>query len=731
MARNSRSPAADSLCMRKVPGHLRYLGLPLLGACAALAACSSSPEPTDATAPDLAAQLEKDTGTPWTVYVDPRSHEVRFLAPNTPVQLPGGSLEDKARAFFTQYKATLHATGRSDEIKIVSTRTDRGGGTHIRFDHYLAGTTLPVFGAGSTAHFTPDGAVYWLETDFRADLADVSATSTVSKDAATAAALAYVKASCGVIRGESTTTPADLELGIFADPESKAALAYRVLVSAQSAGCVAPAVFVDAKSGVALGMLERAHSAASPQANGSRFYRAGGDATDHKSIDIQPIGTSAAPLFSMTSDSEVPGQRTITFAFNNTVRPITTTDPKSWDESSSAPGAAVDAQFNVRNVLPFLRGFEGPHDAHGKPDRFPLGFDVHVIVHDNTSNKGGNAKADFERFGGATFERDTIRFGDGNFPTVANELPWSAAYDVAAHEVTHLITTHTSMLEYRNESGALNESFSDAMAAAAEHKLVPNDAKNFTIGEDLYLSARPGPKALRSMTAPRSVVDVDGHGDPDHREDQKGCNGAAPSEKNDYCGVHSNSGIPNRAFSLIVNGGLLGKFSPGKAPEPRPIGVPSGIGWDQAAEVTYWATTGLNSTATFENAALAQIAEVGRSLDATKVRIVSCAWYAVGVFVPRTDVERTLLDVFCKPPAPPSPPPPPGPSGIVGSNVCAGHGDALVCDPAAPAQAIVCRNGAPAVPPATAFCADPTQTCKRTSASDPTAVMQDGAIVCE
>jgi hypothetical protein len=46
----------------------------------------------------------------------------------------------------------------------------------------------------------------------------------------------------------------------------------------------------------------------------------------------------------------------------------------------------------------------------------------------------------------------------------------------------------------------------------------------------------------------------------------------------------------------------------------------------------------------------------------------------------------------------------------LGSNVCAGHGDALVCDPAVASQATVCKGN---------------------SAADSTAVLQDGAIVCE
>jgi hypothetical protein len=84
----------------------RPIGIPLLALSASIIACSSAPE-----APDLAAQLASDTGIAWTVYTDPRSHEVRFLAPKTPVAVGEGSPEEKARAFFSRYKDSLHGSG--------------------------------------------------------------------------------------------------------------------------------------------------------------------------------------------------------------------------------------------------------------------------------------------------------------------------------------------------------------------------------------------------------------------------------------------------------------------------------------------------------------------------------------------------------------------------------------------------------------------------------------------
>jgi len=178
------------------------------------------------------------------------------------------------------------------------------------------------------------------------------------------------------------------------------------------------------------------------------------------------------------------------------------------------------------------------------------------------------------------------------------------------------------------------------MGAAAEHALYPNDARNFTIGEGLFIPGIAGATALRSMVTPQTFSD------PDHNDRKVPCSGTprkgTPPEGNDYCGVHSNSGIPNRAFSLTVSGGSLYDFAAGR-PVLRPVGVPTGIGWDMATEITYWATTGLSPTANFENAALAQIAEAAIVGGAPAVLTVTCAWYSVGVFTPAVESDTFVV----------------------------------------------------------------------------------------
>lgn len=88
------------------------------------------------------------------------------------------------------------------------------------------------------------------------------------------------------------------------------------------------------------------------------------------------------------------------------------------------------------------------------------------------------------------------------------------------------MTQNTANLEYYAQSGALNESFSDIFGYFVDN----NDC---LMGEDVYTPGRAG-DALRSMSNPKA------YGQPDHM------NGYV-NTSSDNAGVHTNSGIPNKA----------------------------------------------------------------------------------------------------------------------------------------------------------------------------------------
>jgi hypothetical protein len=111
-------------------------------------------------------------------------------------------------------------------------------------------------------------------------------------------------------------------------------------------------------------------------------------------------------------------------------------------------------------------------------------------------------------------ESDRMIFGIG-----ADGEPISAANDVIAHEFTHRLIESNGGITYRGQSGAVNESIADAMAAAV-------DQDDWLLGEDAF------DRGVRDMSR-RVTMD-------DYVETTQ-----------DNGGVHINSAIPNHAAYLI------------------------------------------------------------------------------------------------------------------------------------------------------------------------------------
>ena len=216
-------------------------------------------------------------------------------------------------------------------------------------------------------------------------------------------------------------------------------------------------------------------------------------------------------------------------------------------------------------------------------------------------------------------------FGNGfpaNIVFTATGQNWgylAGSLDVAAHELTHAVTESTSNLIYLNESGALNESFSDIMGTSVEFFYQPVGAglgqADFIIAEDsVRTPSGAGLQGIRSMVNPIAF------GDPDHysiRFTGTGDNG----------GVHINSGIPNHAFFLAVAGGtnrVSGQTVTG-------VGIAN---IEQMEKVFYRAFTLLMpANSTFSTARAATI-QAARDLYATTPSVVNAvtqAWTAVGV----------------------------------------------------------------------------------------------------
>lgn len=143
--------------------------------------------------------------------------------------------------------------------------------------------------------------------------------------------------------------------------------------------------------------------------------------------------------------------------------------------------------------------------------------------------------------------------------------------DVTAHELTHGVTQYESGLFYYMQSGAINEALSDIFGEFVD---VTNGQGNdspavaWKMGEDMTIGT------LRDMRDPTVF------NDPDKMSSSLYVCGATDSG-----GVHSNSGIANKAAYLMVNGDSFNGVTV------------TGIGMTKTAAIWYDASTSLLTSA--------------------------------------------------------------------------------------------------------------------------------------
>ena len=194
----------------------------------------------------------------------------------------------------------------------------------------------------------------------------------------------------------------------------------------------------------------------------------------------------------------------------------------SWDDP-----VAVSAHHHTG------RAFQYFFDVHGRRGIDGRGGTVISIVH---------VTEDDQPMDNAFWNGAFTAYGDGD----VGFRPFAAALDVVAHEMTHGVIERTVNLEYRFQSGALNESFADVFGAMV-------DRDDWTLAEDIANESVFASGVLRDMEDPHNGSDADDFTwQPAHMDEFVNL-----EITDDNGGVHINSGIPNRACFLIAN--VLGR----------------------------------------------------------------------------------------------------------------------------------------------------------------------------
>ncbi len=491
-------------------------------------------------------------------------------------------------SFFEENKGAFRMVNPAEEMRFKRIDVDEIGMKHLRFEQFYSG--IRVVGGELITHFGSDGILKTANGNFLPGI-DIGITPLVTSDNASIAAQKDLATFFG---GGKAGEP---ELVIF-PWNDKYFLAWRMFIYSDT-----PMgrweYIIDASSGEVIYKANRIMNA-NDIGTGIGVM---GDTLNH--IDTHYSGSTYSMIDYTRQaannphghNGQMPAGNYIQTNNATTSLPgtVATDADNVWYSASQAP--SVSGQVYTGAMYDWLLQAFGRNSFNGS------GASMLTVV--NYSAEGNN-----------NAYWDGSRIVVWSFSAGWRSL--AGCPDVIAHEWGHAVTENESNLVYEKEPGALNESFSDMMGAAFEFAHDTLDTPDWLMGENGQTTGG----AFRSMSDPHAYGNPDYYGTSDpYWTDVVGC---VPSYYNDYCGVHNNSGVGNKWFYLLSDGGTHHSIY------VTAIGVVNAIRVAYRANAFYW-----TSTTDYHNAALGTIS-AANDLDPSGAWAlqVGRAWNACGVSTP-------------------------------------------------------------------------------------------------
>lgn len=390
----------------------------------------------------------------------------------------------------------------SKETQLKSIKSVKLSSGKIKAKFQQVYNSLPVWGYTSVADKTAQGYTHWQGFVLKKIGQDLATTKPQlsSQQALAALKKAYPK----VQHQEQYNEQA--KLFVMMNKKRKAQLVYLTSFVTGGEKPSRPTGFVDANTGKVLSHWE---GLTTKDARGP-----GGNEKTGKYV----YGTDF-PKMEVTNDCRMSTQNVDTINLNHQT---------SGGEIYQFEECADDAE----NTFKEINGAYSPiNDAHyfgnivfqmysDWYDAAPLSFKLKMRVHY------------WQNYENAFWDGQQMTFGDG-----ANRFYPLVSLDVASHEVSHGFTEQNSGLIYRNQSGGMNESFSDIAGEAAEfyNNQAHGGGNDWMVGEQIFKG--PSGQALRYFEEPEKDGRSIGHA----------------SKYYEGMGVHYSSGVFNRAFYLLAH----------------------------------------------------------------------------------------------------------------------------------------------------------------------------------
>ncbi|GAB3689327.1 hypothetical protein GCM10027592_05560 [Spirosoma flavus] len=484
--------------------------------------------------------------------------------------------------FMGQIRSLLKIENPESQFTVRQSETDDLGQMHLRLTQTHRG--IPVLGAELVAHLT-DGNVTTLNGRYQLVPDALSTTPKLNLTDASERALTDVRKTSTVRSfGDNILKlkSSEGDLCVFMTDNNEAKLAYQLTVRPNM--LERWEYVIDAQSGEVLDKYNHTCSFAGPIKATAKDLN-GNTRTvqtyQHTNGTYYMIDASRA-MFKNTSkmpDNPLGALWTVdaknTFGDKQEIYQITSANNTNWTPT------AISAHYNAGIAYEYYLNTFKRNALNGN------GETIVSIV--NMPDDDGKTMDN------AYWNGKVMAYGNGKLLK-----PLAGALDVAGHEMTHGVIQNTANLQYKNQSGAINESMADVFGAMI-------DRDDWKLGEDVATPQVLPSGALRDLS------------NPNQGGKAKDPNGYQPASMSQYDnttedngGVHINSGIPNFAFY---------KFA-------------TAVGKDKAERVYYQALTKyLVRTSQFLDLRLAVVKAAGDLYGATgaEVNAAKAAFDAVGI----------------------------------------------------------------------------------------------------
>ncbi|MFH9607369.1 M4 family metallopeptidase [Streptomyces sp. NPDC017448] len=502
-----------------------------------------------------------------------------------PGALPAKLTPAQRAELLSEANATKAATakqlglGSTEKLVVRDVVQDRDGTTHTRYERTLGG--LPVLGGDLVVKESPAGKTEGVSKASKATSAQLKAVG-LTADVAPAAA---EKQALGAAKAEGSTAKkaAEAPRKVVWLGGGSPRLAYETVVGGlQHDGTPNELhVLTDATSGEKLYEWQAVH-------NGTGNTQYNGQVT---------LGT--APSYTLT-DTTRGNHKTYNLNRGSSGTGTLFSGPDDiWGDGTpqNAETAGADAHYGAAETWDYYKNVHGRSGIRGD------GVGAYSRVH--YGNNYVNA-----------FWQDScfcMTYGDGD----GNVKPLTSL-DVAAHEMTHGLTSVTAKLVYSGESGGLNEATSDIFAAGVEfYSNTAADPGDYLVGEK---------------------IDIRGNGTPLRYMDKPSKDGSSKDAWYSGIGnvdVHYSSGPANHWFYLLSEGSGVKTVNGVTYDSPTSDNLPvTGIGRDKALQIWFKAlTTKFTSTTNYAAARTGTLAVAGELYGTTspEYAAVAHAWAGVNV----------------------------------------------------------------------------------------------------